>query len=163
MRRRRMLLLLTVPLALSTVPANATDEEPFLVCNQPPAGVTEVGPDHTGALTIDAPDQFAPVSQTSSLRFQLDLYPAKASNYTIVSSELDWEIVANDWDLLLLNGVGDTLNRSVSAQPSQEPHEDVSSIVPHCGLFTLRVVNFRAIDAGSLDPLQLSLETGSVK
>jgi len=163
MRRRRMLLLVTVPLVLSAIPANATDEEPLLVCNQPPAGVTEVGPDHAGDLTIDAPDQFAPVSQTSSLRFQLDLYPATALNYAEVSSELSWEIVANDWDLLLLNGVGDMLNQSLAAQPSQEPLEEVSSSVPHCGLFTLQVRNFRAIDVGSLDPLQLSLATGSVK
>ncbi len=163
MRRRRMLLLLTVPLVLSTVPANADHDETLLVCNEPPAGVTEVGPNEGLDLAIDAPDQFAPARQTSSLRFQLDLYPATAENYADVASSLDWEIVANDWDLLLLNGGGAAIDTSAAAQPSSVPSEQVSASVPHCGLFTLRVLNFRAVDAGSLDPLQLTLATGSVK
>jgi hypothetical protein len=160
---RRLILapaLALLVLAPSSVQAAADD---LLVCDPPPAGTTVVGPNASLTPAAASP-AFSPTSNTvTDLSFQLDLYPATATNKATINSTLNWQLAANDWDLILINdGTGDEV-LSDGFQPLDPPTENVGGTMLHCSLFTVRILNFNAVQADLVDPLQLSVATGSMK
>ena len=167
--RLRILVPLMTLLVLAPTGAGAAEED-LLICDAPPANTTVIGP-NAGLTPEVASPQFSARQVTGTwsyveIQYQLDLYPAKATDSATVSSSLDWEIPANDWDYFLLDGNRDEISASEDLQPLDPPHEAVSGTVKHCGLFRISIVNYNAIGGAAVDevdPLQISLSTGSVK
>jgi hypothetical protein len=144
----------------------------LVVCDAPPAGTTVLKANETQNSEPASPE-LDPValaelgySNTSTdLKFQLDLYPATATSKANVSSTLNWELDANDWDLFLLDNAGNELAGSENFQfgPLEDPPtEAVAAKLTHCSLFTISVFNYQAVAADELDPLQLQVRAGAV-
>jgi hypothetical protein len=135
----------------------------LVVCDAPPEGTTVIGPNHSSTPEVASPQSFDDVTD---LNYQLDLYPAKATNKATISSSIGWQISANDFDLFLLDADGEEITKSEGVQPLDPNLESVGGTLLHCSLFTIRVLNYQAIGGGvvdMVDPFQTTLTTGSVK
>ena len=164
--RRLMLVPVLALIVLAPASANAQTPDDLVVCDAPPEGYTKVGPGASLTPEVASP-QFEPSATFTDLNYQLDLYPAKATNKASVSSSLSWQIAANDWDLFLLDQNGDELGGSEGFQPLDPPSEFVGGPnILHCELFTIRVLNFQAVGGpavDAVDPLALAVTTGNMK
>jgi hypothetical protein len=163
---RRLILVPLVLLVLAPTGLQAVSAAQLLVCDAPPAGTTVVGPNRNLTPAFNAPDSFFPSRQFTDLKFQLNLYPATASNKATVNSTLGWRIVANNWDLILKDAGGTNLSSSLATQPEAPASEAVGTTLKHCSKFTIRVLNYQAVGGAAseaADPLQLTLQTGPVK
>lgn len=170
MRRRSLMLapaLAVLVLAPTGVKAAPSD---LIVCDAPPAGTTVLKPGEIKHFEPASP-QLDPAlfldggGTTTDLKFQLDLYPATATDTATVTSTLNWALEWNDWDLHLLDADDAPIDVSENFQfgPLEDPPtEDVSATLLHCSLFTVSVFNYQAVAADDVDPLQLDVGTGSV-
>ena len=164
MRRLTLVLPLVLLVLVPTGVQAAADD--LVVCDAPPEGYTEVGPG--ASLTPDVASPQIDVAATyTDLNYQLDLYPAKAANKASVAATMEWQILANDWDLFLLDGNGDEAASSEALQPIDPPTESLGGVnILHCGLFTVRVLNFNAVGGpgvDAVDPLAVTVTTGNMK
>ena len=163
---RRLILALPLVLLVMAPTGVQAAAEDLVVCDAPPEGYTKIGPGASVTPDVASP-QFAPSATFTDVNYQLDLYPAKATNKANVTSTLAWQLSANDWDLLFFDGNGDELGRSEGLQPLDPPTEFVgASNLLHCSLFTVRVLNFNAVGGpavDAVDPLQLTVTTGNMK
>ncbi|MGH2692727.1 MAG: hypothetical protein ACRDHM_09520 [Actinomycetota bacterium] len=163
---RRLILVLPLALLVMAPTAVRAAAGDLVVCDAPPEGTTVIGPNHSSTPSFATPQGFFPSREYTDLTFQLDLYPATATNKATLSSTLNWTVDVNDWDLFLLDANGEEIGASEGFQigpAGDPPTESVSSSFLHCSLFTIRVLNFQAVPLDDIDPLQLGVTTGSVK
>ena len=163
---RRLILVPLVLLVLAPTGLQSVSAASLLVCDAPPAGTTVVGPNQNRTPVFNAPDSFFPSRQFTDLKFQLNLYPATATNKATVNSTLAWKVMANNWDLILKDANGNDLSSSLATQPGSPATEAVGVTLKHCSRFTIRVLNYQAVGGAAseaADPLQLTLKTGPVK
>lgn len=169
--RRRSLMLVPI-LALLVLAPTGVQAAPddLVVCDAPPEGTTVLKPGETQHFEPASP-QLDPAlfldggGTTTDLKFQLDLYPATATDSATVTSTLTWTLAWNDWDLHILDSDDVELDKSENFQfgPLEDPPtEDVEATLLHCSLFTIRVFNYQAVAADDVDPLQLDVGPGSV-
>jgi len=163
---RRLMLVAALGLVVMAPTGVRAAADDLVVCDAPPAGTTVIGPNHSSTPAFNAPDSFLPTKQFTDLRYQLDLYPATATNKASVASSLSWEIPVNDWNLSLRDPAGSTLDSSARVQPRDPVGEAVDATLKHCSLFTIRVLNHQAAGGAlseAADPLRLTVTTGPVK
>jgi hypothetical protein len=170
---RRVLLVPFLALVVLAPSGVQAAEDDLLVCDAPPEGTGVIAPNETLSSEPISPqlDAAAYVENEgysgtfTDLDFQLDLYPATATDTADITSTLNWEFDLNDWDLLLLDAEGSEIDASEGFQfgPLEDPPtETVSSELPHCSLFTIRIFNFQAVAIDDVDPLQLEVRTGAI-
>jgi hypothetical protein len=162
-------LILALPLVLlvmapTGVQAAAGD---LVVCDAPPEGTTVIKPGEAPSVTEPAPPAYDPLFYTyTDTLFQLDLYPATATDTATVTSTLTWDLDVNNWDLYLLDGDGLELDVSEGFQAGpagDAATETVSKKLTHCSLFTVSVENEQGLIASAdVDPLNLATSAGSV-
>lgn len=168
---RRSLTLVPVLALLVLTPAAVQAADEIVACNAPAEGTTVLKPNETKDSEPASPQLDAAnlvdlgYSDTyTDVKFQLDLYPAKATDKATVTSTLNWTLDVNDWDLHLVREDEDTIkSEMVQFGPiADPPTETVQSKLLHCSLFTIRVYNYMAVAADDIDPLQLEVRAGSV-
>ena len=146
------------PVIFAVAPRTAA-AGPLVGCDQPPEGTTVIEANDTAMVTPAAPL----LGDAVQVPFLLDLYPAEAKNKAPVAATLDWMAPFNDWDVVLRDSQGKVLKSSTRSQISgQPPGEAVAHTLKHCNLFTIEIVNVRGIPLDLIDPLELTLTTGSV-
>ena len=165
MRRLIMALPLVLLVMAPTGVQAAADD--LVVCDAPPAGTTVIKPGEAPFASEPEPPAYDPLVYTyTDTLFQLDLYPAHASDTATVTSTLSWDLDVNNWDLYLLDADGVELDVSegLQAGPAGDPAtETVSKELTHCSLFTVSVENEQGLIASAdVDPLQLATSAGSV-
>jgi hypothetical protein len=165
---RRLLLVPALALvALTPSVAHAqTDPDELVVCDAPPANTIVIGPNETKSPPVEAPQWDPFVYTYTDVHFQLDLYPATATDTATVSSTLDWELDVNDWDLFLMDQDGGEVAASEQEQvgPLEAPAgESLSAELLHCTLFSMSIKNYQAIAMDDIDPLTLAVTTGGVE
>jgi hypothetical protein len=167
MRRLIMVLPLVLLVMAPTGVQAAADD--LVVCDTPPEGTIVVGANASLTPPVASPLYDLIEYTWTDLNYQLDLYPATATNRATVASTLNWTLDVNDWDLHLIDGDGMEL-KSEGAQlgpVGDPPTEYVQTTLKHCSLFTIRVYNYSAPISGEagdeLDPLQLGITSGPVK
>jgi hypothetical protein len=171
---RRLMLVPVLALVVLAPTGVQAAEEDLLVCDEPPAETAVIEPNQTLSSEPVSPqlDAVAFVENEgfsgtyTDVDFQLDLYPATATDEATITSTLTWELDLNDWDLYLLDEEGTELDGSEGFQfgalGDDPPTETVSSKLLHCSLFTIRIFNYQAVALDDFDPLQLEVTTGAV-
>ena len=162
---RRVLLVPVLALVVLAPSGVQAAEDDLLVCDAPPEGTDVLMPGETISLEPAAPQYDAQFYTYTDVSFQLDLYPATASDTATVTSTLSWELDLNNWDLILLDGEGNELAASELFQAGplgDAPTESISRKLKHCSLFTVSIENEQGIALDELDPLQLQIGSGSV-
>ena len=171
---RRVLLVPVLALVVMAPSGAQAAEDDLLVCDAPPEGTGIIAPNETHSSEPSSPqlDAAAYVENEgysgtfTDLDFQLDLYPATATDTADITSTLNWEFDLNDWDLLLLDAEGNEIDASEGFQfgalGDDPPTETVSSELLHCSLFTIRIFNYQAVAIDDVDPLQLEVRTGAI-
>lgn len=154
------MVLAVAPVIFAAVPSPAAAGS-LVVCDRPDDGTTVVEENQVITVTPDSPG--LPSGQAVEVPFLLDLYPAGASNKTSMTADLDWMVPFNDWDMQLRDSKGKLIDFSNNSQVSGgPPAEEVSATLKHCNLFTVEIVNVRGVPLDLLDPLELTVTTGSI-
>jgi hypothetical protein len=162
---RRLLVVPALALVILSPTVAQADPGDLVVCNDPPAGTVVIAPNETKTPTVASPQYDVMDYTYTDVQFQLDLYPATATDTADVTATLDWDLDVNDWDLLLLDQDGTELKASENFQFGplfDPPGESVSDELLHCSLFTVSVMNVQAIALDDVDPLRLQVRSGSV-
>jgi hypothetical protein len=164
---RRLLVVPALALVVLSPTAVQADPGDLVVCNEPPPGTIVLTPNDTNTPTVESPPYDPEVYNFSDVRFQLDLYPATATDTATVSSTLNWDLDINDWDLFLFDpDEADPLATSDEVQfgPLEAPPTESLSIeLVHCSLFMVSVGNYQAVPLDDVDPLRLSVTAGGVE
>ena len=162
---RRLILIPALALVVMAPTGVQAAADDLVVCNLPPSGTTVLSPNDTRTPSVAAP-QFDPEDFTfTDVQFQLDLYPASAMDEATLKVELGWELTFNDWDLFLLDEGGNEIDSSQAEQfgpLAEAPGEEITATLKHCAVFTVSIMNFRAVALDEVDPLQLEVKSGPV-
>ena len=160
---RRLILVLPLSLLVMAPTAVRAADGDLVVCDAPPAGTTVLNPGTTTTIEVDSP---ATPDESVFLLFQLDLYPAKATNKASVNASLNWQIQVNDYDMYLTDPDGNELASENFQALGDPPTESAGGSFLHCSMFSIEVYNFLAAggpQVDMVDPLQLTIATGAVK
>jgi hypothetical protein len=158
-RLRRIVMVAAVAPVIFAVAPRTAAAGPLVGCDQPSEGTTVLEENDSVTVTPSAPL----LGDAVQVPFLLDLYPAEAKNKASMGATLDWMAPFNDWDVVLRDSQGKVLKTSNRSQISgQSPGEAITHTLKHCNLFTIEIVNARGIPLDLIDPLELTLTTGSV-